>query len=79
MLQWDFADADPWYVTIDNGNTAAVKGRADNPTVTFKSRYEDFVDITAGRVDPRRMVLRGRYRMRGNLRWLWRAREMFPA
>ena len=47
--------------------------------MTFKSRYEDFVDIIAGRVDPKRMLLRGRYRARGNLRWLWRAREMFPA
>ena len=47
--------------------------------MTFKSRYEDFVDIIAGREDPKRMLLRGRYRARGNLRWLWRAREMFPA
>ena len=30
--------------------------------MTFKSRYEDFVDIIAGRVDPKRMLLRGRYR-----------------
>ena len=79
VLQWDFSDAEPWYVTVDNGSTAAVQGRAERPTVTFKSRYEDFVDIIAGREDPKRMLLRGRYRARGNLRWLWRAREMFPA
>ena len=79
VLQWDFKDADPWYVSVDNGSTAYAQGRAPNPTVTFRSRYEDFVDIIAGREDPRKMVLRGRYRPRGNLRWLWRAREMFPA
>ena len=79
VIQWDFSDAQPWYVTVDNGSTAAVQGRAAEPTVTFRSRYEDFVDIIAGREDPKRMLLRGRYRLRGNLRWLWRAREMFPA
>jgi hypothetical protein len=79
VLQWDFTDADPWYVSVDNGSSAAAQGRADSPTITFRSRYEDFVDIIAGRADPKRMLLRGRYRARGNLRWLWRAREMFPA
>jgi hypothetical protein len=78
VLQWDFSDADPWFVTVDNGSTAAAPGRAERPTVTFRSSYEDFVDIIAGRVDPKRLLLRGRYRARGNLRWLWRAREMFP-
>jgi hypothetical protein len=78
-LQWDFADADPWHVRIDNGASAAAPGRAERPTVTIKARYEDFVDTVAGRKDPKRLMLRGRIRPRGNLRWLWRAREMFPA
>jgi hypothetical protein len=79
ILQWDFADADPWHVRIDNGASAAAPGRAERPTVTIKARYEDFVDTVAGRKDPKRLMLRGRIRPRGNLRWLWRAREMFPA
>jgi hypothetical protein len=37
------------------------------------------VDVIAGREDPKRLLLRRGARPSGNLRWLWRAREMFPA
>jgi hypothetical protein len=78
VLQWEFTDAEPWHVRVDNGATAPEPGRADRPTVTFKARYEDFVDTIAGREDARLLMLRGRLRPRGNLRWLWRSRAMFP-
>jgi hypothetical protein len=30
-------------------------------------------------VDPRRLALRGGLRPSGDVRWLWRARRMFPS
>jgi hypothetical protein len=78
VIQWDFADAEPWHVVVANGATRHVQGRAESPTVTFRARFEDFVDVVAGRRDPRRLVATGRLRLRGNYLWLWRAREMFP-
>ena len=30
--------------------------------MTLKSRFEDFVDVVAGRQDPRKLMLRGRLR-----------------
>ena len=27
-VQWEFADAEPWHVRVDNGSTAAAAGRA---------------------------------------------------
>jgi hypothetical protein len=77
-IQWDFPDAEPWHVVVANGSTRAEPGRAEGATVTLRARFEDFVDITAGRADPRRLALRGRLRPRGDVRWLWRARRMFP-
>jgi hypothetical protein len=78
-IQWEFKDAEPWHVVVANGDTRAVRGRADAPRVTFKTTFEDFVDVVAGREDPRKLVLRRRLRPRGDLRWLFRSRGMFPS
>ena len=77
-IQWDFRDAEPWHVVVANGATRAEPGRSASARVTLSSRFEDFVDVAAGRTDPRRLVARGRLRPRGDLRWLWRSRRMFP-
>jgi len=77
-IQWDFRDSEPWHVVVDNGSTRAVRGRADNPTVRFECSFEDWVDVIADRQDPRKLVMRGRLRPRGDLRWLFKSRKMFP-
>jgi Ribonucleotide reductase, small chain/SCP-2 sterol transfer family len=78
VLQWQFPDAEPWHVVVANGATRHLRGRAESPTVTFHSRFEDWVDTVAGREDRRRLLATGRLRVRGNYLWLWRARGMFP-
>jgi ribonucleotide reductase small subunit/SCP-2 sterol transfer family protein len=77
-IQWDFPDAEPWHLHVANGSTRVAPGRIESPTVTVRCRFEDWVDLVAGRQDPARLALRGRIRPRGDVRWLWRARHMFP-
>lgn len=77
-LQWDFKDAEPWHIVVANGDTRAVAGRAEAPRVTFKTSWEDFVDMTAGRTELPKLMLRGRFRPTGDLRWLFGSRGMFP-
>ncbi len=77
-IQWDFSDADPWYLRIDNGNSSVSPGRAERPDLTFRCRYEDWVDVSAGRADPRRLLLTGKIRPRGSLRTLWQTQKIFP-
>jgi hypothetical protein len=77
-IQWDFPDAEPWHMVIANGGTRVEPGRLETPTVTLRCRYEDWTDLVAGRTDGLRLAARGRIRPRGDLRWLWRARRMFP-
>jgi hypothetical protein len=77
-LQWDFRDSEPWHVVIDNGSTRAVRGPADNPRARLDVAFDDFVDVVADRQDPRKLMLRGRLRPRGDLRWLFKSRKMFP-
>ena len=52
-LQWDFPDAEPWHLRVDNGSTAVAPGFVDGADVTFRVRYDDFVDVFAGRLDAR--------------------------
>jgi hypothetical protein len=77
VVQWEFPDAEPWHVRIDDGATAAAAGRAPRVDVEVRVRYEDWVDLVAGRLDPRRALATGRLRPKGSPRALWAARGLF--
>jgi len=76
-IQWDFSDAEPWHLRIDNGGTSVAQGRVEEPDLTFRCRFKDWVDLAAGRTDPWRALLRGKIRPRGSLRMLARAPRLF--
>jgi len=78
-IQWEFSDAEPWHVVVANGATRPERGTVDSPRVRLRTNFEDFVDVIANREDPKSLLARGRLRPRGDLRWLWRSRGMFPA
>jgi ribonucleotide reductase beta subunit family protein with ferritin-like domain/putative sterol carrier protein len=77
-IQWDFADAEPWHLVVANGDTRVAPGRVEAPTVTIECRYEDWTDLLGGREHPLKLAALRRLRPKGDLRWLWRARRMFP-
>jgi SCP-2 sterol transfer family len=77
VIQWDFSDAEPWHLRIDNGASTVAPGRAERPDLTFHCRLVDWVDIAAGRTDPWRALVRGKVRPTGSLRMLMRTRRLF--
>jgi ribonucleotide reductase beta subunit family protein with ferritin-like domain/putative sterol carrier protein len=77
-VQWDFTDAEPWYVRIDNGSSSAEAGRHASPDVTLRCRFDDWVDVVAAREDPRSLMLKGKLRPKGGLRSLYRMSKVFP-
>jgi hypothetical protein len=77
-ILWDFSDAEPWHLVVANGDTRFEPGRVESPTVTLRCRYEDWADVFAKRQHPLALAATRRLRPSGNLRWLWRARRMFP-
>ncbi|MFL5913343.1 MAG: ribonucleotide-diphosphate reductase subunit beta [Gaiellaceae bacterium] len=77
-IQWNFKDADPWYVRIDNGSTASGQGRLERPDVILNCRFDDWVDIAAGRQDPRMAMLTGKLRPKGRIGSLLRMQKVFP-
>jgi ribonucleotide reductase beta subunit family protein with ferritin-like domain len=78
-LQWEFPDAEPWHLRLDNGSTAVEPGRAPDVDVELRVGFDDWVDVVAGRLDPKRAVATRRLRLKGSPRALWRARGVFSA
>ena len=76
-IQWKFSDAEPWHVRINDGSAEAAPGPVEHPDLTFSCRFQDWLDVAAGRVDPLRATLTGRIRPHGKLRMLLRARKLF--
>ncbi|UUY05806.1 SCP2 sterol-binding domain-containing protein [Svornostia abyssi] len=76
-IQWSFADATPWYVELNNGSTAAHRGRAEQPTLTLETRFDDWVDLIAGRADARALLLKRKLRPSGDLRSLVKLPKLF--
>ncbi len=76
-LQWEFPDAEPWHIRVENGSSAVAPGFVEDADITFRARYDDFVDVFAGRLDPRRAVLTGKLRPRGSVKALWASRKLF--
>jgi ribonucleotide reductase beta subunit family protein with ferritin-like domain len=76
-VQWDFTDAEPWHVVLENGSTRAAQGLTPKADVTLRMSLDDFGDVIAEREDPRRLLLKRRVRVRGNPRLLLRLPRVF--
>ena len=77
VIQWDFTDNEPWHLIIDDGDTRAVRGPAPSPDLTLRTSLADWVDVTSGRADPAKLVLRRRLRPSGKLRLMARMPKIF--
>jgi hypothetical protein len=75
-LQWDFEDMDPWFLRLANGSTEALPGRVAHPDLVLRCRWEDWIDLVAGRQDPRRALLTRKLRPRGRIRILLRLPQL---
>ena len=76
-LQWLFSDAEPWFVRIDNGSSSAQAGRHESADLSLRCRFEDWADVVAGRLDPRKAMATGRLRPWGSPRLLVRLPKIF--
>ncbi len=79
-FQWEFVDPDvpTWHLTVDNGSSTVAAGDAAQPSLRLQIAYQDMVDIIGNRLDPRRALLTGRLRVRGNPLALLKLAKVFP-
>jgi len=76
-IQWDFADAEPWHLRIDDGATSVGPGTVDDPDLVLRCRFRDWIDLAAGRTPPWRALLTRKIRPSGKPRMLVRAPRLF--
>jgi hypothetical protein len=79
VLQWEFEDAEPWHLRLADGAAQAVPGRAPDVDLELRCRFEDWVDVMAGRLTPGRALATRRLRPHGSPRALWASRRLFAA
>ena len=79
-LQWDFTDADvdSWHIRVENGHSSATRGASPDADLRLETRWQDWVDVSAGRLDVRRAILTRRLRPHGDLRALAKLPRIFP-
>jgi ribonucleotide reductase beta subunit family protein with ferritin-like domain len=77
-LQWEFTDAEPWHLRVDNGSTNAERGLAPSPDLVLKVAFKDWVDVVGRRADARRLLLTRRLKPRGSLRVFAMLPRLFP-
>jgi hypothetical protein len=76
-VEWAFLDAPPWHLRIDGPEWSVHPGPAPDPDLRLRVAYRDWVDVVAGRADPRRLLLARRLRPSGSLRLLARLGRIF--
>lgn len=77
-VQWNFTDAEPWHVIVDNGSTRAEPGVASAPDITLETKWADWIAVSKGTLDPKRALLQRRLRFRGSPLRLRTLVKIFP-
>ncbi len=79
-FQWEFTDPDipSWHLTVNNGSSTVAEGASPDPDLRLRIAYQDWVDIIGERLDPRRALLTGRLRPRGNPLGMRKLMKAFP-
>ena len=79
-FQWEFVDPDvsTWHLTVENGSSSVGEGPSPDPDLRMRITYQDWVDIVGERLDPRRALVSGRLRPRGNPLALTKLMKVFP-
>ncbi len=77
VYQWNFTDAEPWHLVIDNGSTRAEPGLAVDPAVTIEASWADWLASTKPDAKPLKLLFSRKIRPHGSLRELARMRRVF--
>jgi ribonucleotide reductase beta subunit family protein with ferritin-like domain len=76
-IQWEFTDAEPWHLRLDGQAPTVGPGRIEGPHLVLRCRFEDWLDLAAGRIQPWKALATGRLRPRGKLHALIKAPRLF--
>jgi len=75
--QWQFTDADPWHLVVDNGSTRAVQGVAGNADLTIRTDWAEWIRISMKEQNPLKSVAARRLTPKGSPRAINTFRKVF--
>ncbi|MBK5231736.1 MAG: ribonucleotide-diphosphate reductase subunit beta [Thermoleophilia bacterium] len=75
--QWQFTDADPWHLVVDNGSTRAVAGLASDPDLTLRTDWGEWVAIAMNSKNPIKSVATRKLTPKGSPRAINTFRKVF--
>ena len=64
-IQWDFSNAEPWYLTVEDYRAVVRPGRASAAAVTITCQVEDWARIAGEKLNPLWALATGRIKLRG--------------
>lgn len=79
VIQWEFSDAEPWYLAPVEGRARAARGRASSPALTLRCTAKDWARIATEKLDPRLALLRRRLLVSGDWRLTLRLQSLLGA
>ncbi len=65
-IAWEFSDASPWHVRIENGAATAAQGAAPAADVTFRTDLSTWVGVSSGWINPGRALLTRKLKLKGS-------------
>lgn len=74
-IQWDFSDAEPWYLSSEGSAAHIQRGWAKAPALTLRCAARDWARIAIEQLDPRVALLTRRLSVSGD----WRLALRLPA
>jgi len=69
VFQYDFSSSDDgvWVVTFADGKATYSEGPVENPLVTIKAKFDNFVDFYQGKLNAMSAVMTGKIKIKGNM------------
>lgn len=75
IIQWNFTDAEPWYLAPEGGAMRACRGRVSTPALTLRSTSADWARIATQQLNPQLALVSRRLNVSGD----WRLALRLPA
>ena len=74
-IQWEFSDAEPWFLAVERGAATVKRGRVATAALTLRSTAADWASVATQRLDPRWAMATRRLSVSGD----WRMALRLPA
>ncbi|MCO4786066.1 SCP-2 sterol transfer family protein [Marinomonas gallaica] len=78
IFQFELDDADPYFVTIDEGTAVYEQGEHDDATVTLSMDTDTLEEVMSGELDGMQAFMQGKIRADGDIMLATKLTQIFP-